>query len=293
MCALATLEIDGFDGGLPAVQQDRAIEALEAGCLLYLPRLAFPLEPDERRFISPAWSDGKAKNISHDPREQDLRGTTLRGADREALLQLIARYAAWSRRLLEALLPRYWPHLQPARTSFRPVGVEGRPQSYKKDDRRLHTDAFPSRPTRGLRILRVFSNFNPDGRERIWRVGEPFEDMARKFLPTLRPPLPGLARLLEALRITKGRRSLYDSFMLQLHDRVKADQDYQDNAPQTTLLLAPGSTWIAFTDQVLHAALSGQYLVEQTFHLPVEAQRCPEQAPLRVLERLTGRALAG
>jgi hypothetical protein len=48
----------------------------------------------------------------------------------------------------------------------------------------LHVDAFPSRPIRGERILRVFTNIHPDSTQaRVWRVGEPFEDIARRYLP--------------------------------------------------------------------------------------------------------------
>ncbi|MGE3151049.1 MAG: Kdo hydroxylase family protein [Nitrospiraceae bacterium] len=293
MDVLTTFDIDRWEGPFPAEAQAQAVDALESGRLLYLPRLSFVLDQAERHFLSPQWSDGKAKNVSYDPVKDDLRGTTVRHQERLALRHMMARYAAQARSLLESLVPSYRAHLSQARTSFRPVEVMGRIQSFKRDDRLLHTDAFPSRPSRGHRILRVFSNVNPDGQDRIWRVGEPFEAMARKFIGGLRPPLPGLHALLAVLRITKGGRTLYDSFMLQLHDRVKKDQTYQDRAPQTSLALKPGSTWIVFTDQVLHAALSGQYLFEQTFHLPVDAQHRLELAPLRVLERLTGRALVG
>ena len=61
--------------------------------------------------------------------------------------------------------------------------VSTRKQSVRADDRRLHVDAFPSRPNYGERILRVFTNVNPDGEPRVWRVGEPFEDVAPRFLP--------------------------------------------------------------------------------------------------------------
>lgn len=44
----------------------------------------------------------------------------------------------------------------------------------RADDRRLHVDAFPTRPNYGERILRVFANVNPAGVPRAWRVGEPF-----------------------------------------------------------------------------------------------------------------------
>jgi hypothetical protein len=48
---------------------------------------------------------------------------------------------------------------------------------------------------------------------------------------------------------------------------------------------------MCFTDQTMHAAMSGQFCLEQTFHLPVEALSYPERSPLRVLERMTGSAL--
>ena len=62
-------------------------------------------------------------------------------------------------------------------------------------------------------------------------------------------------------------------------------------AAQERIDFPAGSTWIAFTDQVSHAATAGQYQFEQTFVLPVEAMREPTQSPLRILERLKGRRL--
>ena len=79
--------------------------------------------------------------------------------------------------------------------------------------------------------------------------------------------------------------------MLQLHDRMKADDEYQKLSPQTAVDFPPGTTWMAFTDQVSHAAMAGQYQLEQTFYLPVDKMIDPSQSPLRVLERLKGRRL--
>ena len=53
-----------------------------------------------------------------------------------------------------------------------------------------------------------------------------------------------------------------------------------------------GTTWVAFTDQVSHAAMAGQYQLEQTFLLPVDAMMDENRSPLRVLERQFGRRLA-
>ena len=194
--------------------------------------------------------------------------------------------------LIGALFPRYAPHLKRARTSYRPHGAAGRAVSWRKDDTRLHVDAFPSRPNRGERILRVFCNLNPHGEDRVWRVGEPFEPMARALLPRVRRMLPGEATLLAALRVTKMPRSEYDHLMLGLHDAAKADADYQRNCTQREVRFAPGTTWICYSDQVMHAASSGQYMLEQTTHLPLTALYQAARSPLAVLERIMGRALA-
>jgi hypothetical protein len=58
------------------------------------------------------------------------------------------------------------------------------------------------------------------------------------------------------------------------------------------LRFPPGATWVCFTDWVSHAAISGQYALEQTFYVPVGAMKRPRLSPLRVLERLTKRVLA-
>jgi hypothetical protein len=138
----------------------------------------------------------------------------------------------------------------------------------------------------------MFANVNPHGKARTWRVGEGFEHVAARFAPHLRLPLGGTAALFRLLRITKSRRSPYDALMLQLHDRMKADTDYQRQSPQASLDFPAGTTWITLTDQVSHAAMAGQYQLEQTFLVPVEAMLDERGSPLRILERLLARRLA-
>ena len=91
--------------------------------------------------------------------------------------------------------------------------------------------------------------------------------------------------------MTKGRRSEYDHLMLGLHDAAKADVAYQGSCEQQVVRFAPGTTWLCFSDQVMHAAVSGQYMLEQTIHLPVAALYDPASSPLAILERLTQRTL--
>lgn len=272
-----------------------AVSVLESGQVLYLPHLAFVLNPGEGRFLDPHWSDGRAKNISFDPAATDsaqaLKGARGRRADLQALQGLLSRFNRQASGLVEQLLPHYRPHLHSARTSLRTQAVATRKTSWREDDSRLHVDAFPSRPNNGERILRVFANVNPDGLDRIWRVGEAFPDMAAHFWPRLKAPLPGSARLLKALHITKTRRSAYDHYMLGLHDAMKADLDYQRHAPQEQAPFAPGSVWLCFSDQTSHAAMSGQHMLEQTVHLPLKGMYDRSHAPLSVLEKLAARPL--
>jgi hypothetical protein len=240
--------------------------------------------------LSPA-TVGQAKNVSLNPATGELRGSGADAAGQSLLQGLMQRYADASKSLLHHLLPGYGSGLKQARTSFRPAEIAGRVTSWRKDDTRLHVDSFPSSPMRGERILRVFTNVNPNGQNRIWKLGESFEAVAQRYQHTILGPAWGSHRLLKLLGITKRERSAYDHFMLHLHDLMKADLAYQANVAQTTHEFEPGSSWIVFTDQASHAALRGQYALEQTYHLPVESMDDPAQSPLRILERLRGRAL--
>jgi hypothetical protein len=288
MTEILTLDLDGFRPKLAPGVREAVVRTIEGGGVVVLPHVNFALSEAERRFLSAEWSDGRAKNVSLDgDRLKGARGTD---ADLADLKAMIARFAAGAADLVVTLFPRYAPYVKRARTSYRPQPAVGRNVSWRKDDSRLHVDAFPSRPNRGERILRVFTNLNPVD-PRVWRVGETFETMAKTLLPRVRAPLPGSAALLAALHVTKGRRSEYDHLMLGLHDRAKEDMEYQRNCAQKLVAMAPGTTWLCFSDQVMHAAVSGQYMLEQTIHIPVSALYDKERAPLAILQRLTGRTL--
>lgn len=276
--------------GLASALTDVCIE-LEAQGFVFLPQHGFALTAEEIALLTPQLSDGRSKNISLDAVSGKVRGTALRPAARAGLARLMGRYADWAMDLLVQTTPRYAPSLERGRTSFRPRSVDEPAASPRKDDRRLHVDAFPSQPTGGRRILRVFSNVNPAGEPRVWQVGEPFEEHARRWPADGRPPWPGHAQVLRGLGVTKALRTPYDAAMLRLHDAAKLDRDYQRNAPRRAIAFPAGSSWIAFTDSLVHSASAGQHALEQTFYLPVEAMAAPSASPLRILERLSGRSL--
>ncbi|MGZ5818235.1 MAG: Kdo hydroxylase family protein, partial [Burkholderiaceae bacterium] len=264
------LEIDTAEWAVGSASESW-IAALEAGKVLYFPKLAFTPSADEQRFFSPDIRDPKSRNISLDAQGR-LKGAVGDEATQAALASMIGRFRTQAQSLIHSIVPRYTDALRLAPTSYRPMQVATRSQSWRADDRRMHVDAFPSRPNYGERILRVFTNVNPSGEPRVWRIGEPFEAVAKRFLSRAKPYSAWQAKVINVLHITKSLRSEYDHLMLQLHDGMKSDADYQRDAPQITMPFPAGCVWICFSDQASHAVMSGQYMMEQTFHLPVARQ---------------------
>jgi hypothetical protein len=287
---IATFELSRWTGPFDANARAAAQDALESGKVLYFPKLPFTIANSESGLLTDALSNGKAKNISRDP-DGKIQGETASPEEGVRLSAMMGRFAQQARSLVLDLFPGYAGTIEQARTSYRPVEIAGRSYSPRNDDKRLHVDAFPSRPQRGRRILRVFSNIHPIGGTRVWHVGEPFEDVAKRYASKARQPLPLEPWLFDLLGITRGRRSEYDYLMLGLHDGAKLDSRYQAESPQIEFAFSAGTSWMCFTDQTMHAALAGQFALEQTFHLPVEALGHPERSPLKVLERMTGRSL--
>jgi hypothetical protein len=275
---------------VPLEQASSVPAALESDDVVWQRQAFFSAGAVEAPLFSPAVLAG-GKNVSFDPSTGQLGGSALTGEMAASLRAMLSRFSDEAQRFVEQTCPQYGPRLVRGRTSFRPVEIAGRASSWRKDDTRLHIDAFPATPVRGRRILRVFANVNPHGRPRSWRIGDRFDAVGRRFAPKLRMPVPGTGTMLSVLRITKTPRSPYDALMLQLHDRMKEDTAYQQTAPQTAFDFPAGSAWMVFSDAVSHAAMAGQYQLEQTFLLPVNAMLDEQQSPLRILERLKGRRL--
>lgn len=280
------LELKGLDDHARV----HAANVLEAGGLVLLPNLPFAIEAKDEDLTDPSVLSPRSKNVSYDRASDQVGGSVLEGEGRTRLAGMVRRYGAHARAVVEALTPGYVAGLQQRRTSFRPAAIENRALSPRKDDKRLHVDAFPSSPVQGRRIFRVFTNADPTGGVRLWKVGDQeFEAFAQAFSSRLRPRAGGWWR--ERLGLTRGRRTAYDSAMLQLHDCAKLDDAWQASAAHHALSFPAGSTWVVYTDSVLHAALAGRGAFEQTWLMPVDAMVDPDRSPLRILERLTGQAL--
>ncbi|GAA0485108.1 MULTISPECIES: Kdo hydroxylase family protein [Tatumella] len=280
---------DWADGGSFSQQ---ALTALEQGAVLSLPRLGFPLTPDEQPRLREQTVQPGRKNISYRAETDQLFGVADK-ADETVIRQLLQRHHQVCQQLIGSLLPAYVPVLHTPINTLRvhPVAVWKKGSSWRKDDTRLHVDAFPSRPIHGERILRIFTNINPHGEARVWRVGEPFPSLVKRFLPRVGRYHPLSSLLQQKLGITKSYRTRYDHIMLGLHDAMKADTDYQSSGAQLEVSFPPGSSWICFSDQTPHAAMSGQFMLEQTFLLPARDMVNPQHSPLKTLETLLGASL--
>jgi hypothetical protein len=275
---------------------------LEEGHVLFFGQTPFPLSGEDRAFLLEQRQTGAGyhKNIAYRPESNRLSGVASGArADLERIRAVLRRYSESVVRETAALLRRYASGWKVDFASFRPQEEAGRPLSRHARNDLLHVDSFPTRPTAGDRIFRVFTNINP-AVPRIWRTGETFEELAERFAVSSgllsRALSPGLAgRLLGAAAsagLPVATRPPYDEFMHRFHNFLKENESYQESARAERLSFPPGSSWMVFTDMVSHSVLSGQYALEQTFLIARSSLALPQKAPIAILERLAGRALA-
>ena len=280
---------------------------LEEGNILFFEdNIPFDLPESNREFLLSQKQSGFKghKNVSYRPSQDILRGAAEDDPqEAKRLHDLMRNYSQQVVKFLSTFLAPYAAHWSLDFATWRPLEEQNRDLPLHKRNDLLHVDAFPSRPTKGSRILRCFTNINPE-RSRVWATTQGFEVLAERF--ALDAGLDRIARragspigaiqrgvgpLLKAVGVRGADRSPYDRFMLRFHDFLKENTDYQQKWEKYRLEFPPFSTWMVFTDSVPHAALSGQYALEQTLIVPLEAMVEPQKSPLRVLEALCGKAL--
>ncbi len=273
-------------------------ERLERGEVIHYPACPFPVPASEdRQFLLDQRLASKAhKNISYDPKTGKAAGFLRHSAEQaERLRTLLATFAENATTWLGQTLPRYAASWERDQVSFRPEEEATRRLRLKARNDLLHVDAFPSRPTQGRRILRLFVNINPT-EPRVWATSDPFGKLLARFGRQAGMPVsaaPGLAaRLGDKLRtlVHPGRRqrTIYDRFMLRFHDFLKANEDFQEHGPKRFWTFLPGAAWIVFTDTASHAALRGRYALEHSYFVAPEALVLPQESPPALLERACG-----
>ena len=275
-------------------------KALEAGNILFFPTCPFLFPQDELDFLLAQKQTGASnrKNIAYKPQSDRITNFVKSSqSQQDRLLEIMRRYSQRVVQLLTTLLPPYVDKWRLDYASFRPFQEKGRPLRTRARNDLLHVDAFPSRPMHGSRILRFFTNINPK-ESRYWMTTSSFSELATQFGGTEFLPFPKkaspwlyLLKGVKKLGLPLTLRSPYDAFMLNLHNHLKENEAFQRDCPKDYWEFPPHCCWAVFTDQVSHAATAGQYALEQTLIIPVSALTDPETAPLRVLEKLTGRPL--
>jgi hypothetical protein len=184
-----TIQFEGAQGGsLHTIEQVRTWCALlEAGGILYFPRTPVPIPAADLQFLLGQQQTGSRlhKNIAYKPDRDQLSGVDKKSAtpaDLEQLHSVMRRYSASVDSFLAGFLAPYQMRWRLDYASFRPLEEEGRDLPVRRRNDLLHTDAFPTRPTRGWRILRFFHNIHPT-RTRDWVVGDPFAKVVHVFAP--------------------------------------------------------------------------------------------------------------
>ena len=279
---------------------------LEAGEILYFPETPVPIPAADLEFLLSSRQTGSAlhKNIAYKPVRDQLSGFDSKSTDPAEVEQLHAvmrRYSSSVAAFLGSFLAPYRERWVLDYASFRPLEEQGRDLALRKRNDMLHTDAFPTRPTRGRRILRFFHNIHPT-RTRDWVVSEPFSKTVKTFAPgTLAVPRPDGAlagagkRIAQAVGLAglvpQWKRTPYDQFMMELHNAMKENAGFQRDCVKESVQFPPGSSWMVYTETVPHAVLAGQYALEQTFLVDPAAMVTPESAPVAILEKMAGARL--
>lgn len=279
-----------------------ACRVLEEGNILFFQRAPFELPGRDLEFLlrQRQTEAGYHKNIAYRPEGDRVTGVARQQAeDAREMRRVLRDYSRAAVDFLSRFLRPYAEKWRVDYASFRPQEEAGRKLSRHARNDLLHVDSFPTRPTRGDRIFRLFTNIHPS-KPRVWRVGETFPELADRFAVSS-GLLPGVARggvarsvlsLLAMAGVPVRTRPPYDEFMHRFHNYLKENDGYQRTARAEVLSFPPGSGWMVFTDMVAHSVLSGQYALEQTILIARETLTLPERAPVAILERLAGRALS-
>jgi hypothetical protein len=301
---MSLIQINDYDASGWRVDADFAEQAktyceqLESGKVLFFEGVPFDLPAAHRDFLLAQKQTDSAfhKNISYRPKQKKIRGLS-GGSGEERLREIMEHYSSEVTRFVGDFLQPYAGKINLDFASFRPLEEHGRDLPFKKRNDLLHVDSFPTRPTKGARILRVFTNINPTD-SRIWNIAEPFDLLAERYARKAdldkfaAKKSSVVARTLKNFGLPVADHSAYDKFMLHFHDYLKANEDFQRNCDKVRLEFPPGSTWLVYTDGVPHAALSGKFALEHTYIVPVEALAAAEKAPISILEQMSGRKLS-
>lgn len=270
-------------------------ESLERGEILTYATCPFPLPAgDDLAFLlQQQLKSAHHKNISFNPADHTATGFVRHSpAQAERLLDILGRFSQQATSWLGQTLPRYAQAWQPDRASLRTEEEATRKLRLTARNDLLHFDAFPSRPTRGHRILRLYVNINPTD-DRVWMTSDTFKKVLQQY--GTKVGLPGTHNntilrklgqgLLSLFQPSAGERTEYDEFMLRLHHFLKSNDSFQERAARKLWHFKPGAAWLLFSDTISHAELRGQFALEHSYFVAPPTLALPDESPPSLLER--------
>lgn len=283
---------------IPTSAKERDLaEKLERGELIHYPECPFQLpQGEELKFLLCQQLSSRAhKNISYDAGKDRTSGFLFQDtAQASRLHDLLSTFSTVATSWLAKQLPSYAASWKLDQVTFRPEEEATRRLRQKARNDLLHVDAFPSRPTNGYRILRLFANVNPT-EPRVWMTSDPFAKLLERFgrdvgLPTTAFSWSGLwqRNVIGLFNPNRRQRSAYDEFMLRFHDFMKANDEFQENCTKRFWNFEPGCAWMAITDTASHAALRGRYALEHSFFIAPDALVLPQESPAALLAQACG-----
>lgn len=269
-------------GDSPAVR-------LERGEFITCEPAPFPLPSGEELdfLLTRRTKPGKHKDVSLDPESGRLSGVT--GDDERNLIsEILRRFSHQAGEWLREQCPQYLGGIVPDRVALRTEEEATRVIRLTSRNDLLHIDNFPTRPSQGRRILRIFANIHPS-EPRVWSMSESFTELLDRYEQEYRIPRKSREDWLDADPGWLDRwlgiegRTHYDSLMMRLHHFLKKNDRFQGKARRTLTYFAPGSVWMLMTDGVAHAQLRGRFALEHSFFIEPQVLVHPDLSPLHLL----------
>lgn len=196
---------------------------------------------------------------------------------------------------LRRVMPQLCEGWTVASTTLRPFQERGRNLEPHLSDELVHVDGGSYGATHGDRILRFFVNIN-EQEDRVWASKGPLQDVLDRH-GIGAGLLDRTGRLQVKIEESTADRALcfagralglasspYDRAMRRLHNFMKESESFKsDRRGYEEIRFAPGSAWMAFTDGVSHAVLSGQLALVTTIIIRKAVLRQPHFAPYNLL----------
>jgi 3-deoxy-D-manno-oct-2-ulosonic acid (Kdo) hydroxylase len=288
--------------------------AVEANRIAFFPQCPVILpDVDDQRFMREDLTGMlKLKNLSFHPEVDRITGMDATPAARDRLTVILRKHLQGVHAFLASVAPEWMAGLRTGTCSFRPLQERGRNLPAHASNELIHVDAGAYGATGGDRILRFFANISTD-EDRVWTTKGNFSDVLNRFgakagllddQGKLTARLQknamdrGLSLGIKALEALNPLAKVldtspYDRAMRQVHNFMKDDEDFKNDATGLqTLRFPPGSGWMVFTDGVTHAAQSGQFALATTMILPRANLRSTAESPYDVLAaRMPGQRL--